>query len=326
MRQLLCRLALCGLVLASGRTAFASNVFTPITVPGSNRGTFVTGVAGTYISGYVVVDSNTTVALLGQIGSAYAGGGTAGTKTYVNGIDRPTGVNGVIYDYVGDFVMPYGIYEGFLETNLALYPVASNGYNGTIVNGVSNGMLVGASVDATGNTHAVEGLATYYSPYVVTNLTPIPELPGTTRSIAYGISGNTVVGSFTDASGVHGFIDSNGALTALDAAPGVDTQLYGVSGDRVVGTYWTPNSSVVHGFVYDISTQQFTPINDPDADSSGLGTTPRGIDGTTIVGYWTDSFGAGHSFATSVPTPEPAAAALLALVAFPLLRRRRSTV
>ncbi|HXE55928.1 MAG TPA: PEP-CTERM sorting domain-containing protein [Tepidisphaeraceae bacterium] len=71
-----------------------------------------------------------------------------------------------------------------------------------------------------------------------------------------------------------------------------------------------------------MATQQLTPFEDPAADSSGLGTTPRGIDGTNIVGYWMDQQGIAHSF-EAVAVPEPAAASLLALAAFSLVRRAR---
>ena len=53
-----------------------------------------------------------------------------------------------------------------------------------------------------------------------------------------------------------------------------------------------------------------------------MGTTPRGIDGTNIVGYWMDPQGIAHSF-EAVAVPEPAAASLLALAAFSLVVRPR---
>ena len=68
------------------------------------------------------------------------------------------------------------------------------------------------------------------------------------------------------------------------------------------------------------ATYTWTPLDHPSATSTEL----YGIDGSNMVGHYTDSSGNDHSFmvtATS-PVPEPAAI-LLALLGLALLPRRR---
>ncbi len=67
---------------------------------------------------------------------------------------------------------------------------------------------------------------------------------------ARGVSGNTVVGTYTDSSGTrdHGFLYYDGAFTTLDDPNGINsTYAQGISGNTIVG-YYIDSNNVSHGF------------------------------------------------------------------------------
>src|SRR5580765_2059727 len=74
--------------------------------------------------------------------------------------------------------------------------------------------------------------------------------PGNTW--VYGISGNTVVGTYFDNLGqYHGFTEANGVFTTLTPPGSTLSHLayaIGISGNNVVGYYWD-NSDVSRGFI-----------------------------------------------------------------------------
>jgi len=77
---------------------------------------------------------------------------------------------------------------------------------------------------------------------------------GTQGSTAWGISGNNIVGYYTDGNFVdHGFLYNGSAFTTLDdplAGNGnlLGTSPLGISGDTVVGVYRDSNNTA-HGFI-----------------------------------------------------------------------------
>ncbi len=116
------------------------------------------------------------------------------------------------------------------------------------------------------------------------------DYPGSFYTIANGVSGDTIVGSYTDSSGAwHGYLHNGTAWTTLDG-PGASkgTSVYGVDGNNVVGWY-ADDASKVHGFLYNGAT--FTPLSYPGATE----TYPRGISGTKIVGLY-GAPGGSHGF------------------------------
>lgn len=120
------------------------------------------------------------------------------------------------------------------------------------------------------------------------------DYPGGYNSVAMGIDGNNVVG-WTGST--FGFLDnlSTSAYTALPATPlafgnPLGIEPFGISGNRVVGGYYTDNW---HGFIYDLSTSAYTALDVPTARE---GTLALGISGNNIVGNYHDSSGDLHGF------------------------------
>lgn len=116
------------------------------------------------------------------------------------------------------------------------------------------------------------------------------EVPGVSSGIyvpetrVRGISGNTFVGTMSDAHGVHGFVDIDGTYTIFNVPGSSSTRFDGIDGNTVVGSYTTS-----------------------DQHEHGLIVTLDGIDG---IG--------GSS------VPEPSTAALIALTVPLLARRRKN--
>ena len=63
------------------------------------------------------------------------------------------------------------------------------------------------------------------------------------------------------------------------------TTAEGISGNNVVGLYYD-TAGKGHGFLYNISTEQYTTLDDPLATQY---TVPTGIDGNTVFGDYTDA-------------------------------------
>jgi hypothetical protein len=111
---------------------------------------------------------------------------------------------------------------------------------------------------------------------------------------AYGTDGSTVVGfynynygyTYNIGSGVHTAMANYSGSYLNEITPN------SVQGDSVVGylvnstqlPYWS-------GFVYSLSSQTYTLLNDPLADPSQNGTLAEGISGNNIVGYYQDASG-----------------------------------
>lgn len=118
-----------------------------------------------------------------------------------------------------------------------------------------------------------------------------------------GVSGSTVVGSYTDAAHVsHGFIYDGTSYVTIDHPLASNTQAYvnhsagtsisGISGSTVVGSYGD-SAGISHGFVYNGSS--FQTVDDP-LGLGGLGTWACGISGNNIVGWYLDSSFHPHGF------------------------------
>ena len=107
------------------------------------------------------------------------------------------------------------------------------------------------------------------------------DAPGSTRTEAWGLSGNSIVGFYTDASErKHGFLYSmtTKTWTTLDAPGATDTLPTDLDGNNIVG-----NSTAVGGFLYNGAT--WTTL---DAPPGATGIEALGIDGNNIVGFYVD--------------------------------------
>jgi len=94
------------------------------------------------------------------------------------------------------------------------------------------------------------------------------------------ISGNTIVGTYIDASNKgHGFVFDGTTYTTLnDPFGGISAR--GISGNKIVGAYLNTKNRT-HGFIYNGTT--YTTLDDPLFPAAGI-TALHGIDGSNIVG------------------------------------------
>jgi len=172
--------------------------------------------------------------------------------------------------------------------------------------------------------------------------TTIDDPLGTKGSFPGGISGDNIVGSYSDSSNkLHGFLYNGSTWTTIDD-PLVGNGEYqgttpnGISGNNIVGGY-ADSSNVSHGFLYNGST--YTTLDDPlgvtlaygisgnnivgtsgshgflyneltktyttlDDPLAGIsGTVALGISDNNIVGSYFDSSGAVHGFEATVSEP-----------------------
>ena len=128
---------------------------------------------------------------------------------------------------------------------------------------------------------------------------------GSPSARAEDISGNTIVGQYTDSSWVnHGFIYDGTNWTTVNGPGATSTALQGISGSFIVG-YTTDASNAVHGLLYN-GTAWMT-LDMPGATYTNF----TGIDGSTVVGCYTDASGMSHGLNYTIP--EPATLTLLVL-------------
>jgi hypothetical protein len=97
-------------------------------------------------------------------------------------------------------------------------------------------------------------------------------------------------------------------FTTLDNPLGANTEVHGISGNNVVGSYWEPGTNLSHGFVYNGAT--FTTLDDP----LGANTEIFGISGNDIFGAYREAgTNLSHGFLAQTPVPEPSSVVLAAL-------------
>lgn len=115
--------------------------------------------------------------------------------------------------------------------------------------------------------------------------------PSAVSAHATGINdSNVIVGYFTDASGIHGFINAGSSYTTLNAPGATATYAYGINKQGQVVGYYIDAQGVTHGFVEYLGV--FTTIDVPDAIATyGLGINEQGeivgsyFDGTAVHGF-----------------------------------------
>lgn len=129
------------------------------------------------------------------------------------------------------------------------------------------------------------------------NYTALNAPLGDSATLANGIDGNNIAGTYTDASGAtHGFLYNGSSWTTIDDPSAVNggfdygTWPCGISGNNLVGYYWDANS-VNHGFLYNGSS--WKTLNDPQGV---YGTEACGISGNSIVGFFKDANWTSHGF------------------------------
>jgi len=174
---------------------------------------------------------------------------------------------------------------------------------GTEAYAIDGGNVVGMSINPDG---------TYGKSFIYNGTNwKVLDNPGWYYLEMYGISGNKVVGSFSDMSTVHGCLYDGSSWTTLDMPGAYSTSAFGIDGDNIVGVYG--NSSGYYGFLYDGST--WTTLQKPGA----WWTEATSIDGDNISGLCWDNTGV-HAFVYTIP--EPATLLLLTLGGL-FLRKRK---
>jgi probable HAF family extracellular repeat protein len=125
------------------------------------------------------------------------------------------------------------------------------------------------------------------------------DVPRATGTPAYGINNSgRIVGSFGDASGVHGFVYTGGSFTTIDVPGANYTTASGINDSGQIVGYFQDATGTYHGFVY--TGGNFTTIDVPGATS----TTAVGINNSgQIVGYFQDATGEHGLLASPVPEP-----------------------
>ena len=127
----------------------------------------------------------------------------------------------------------------------------------------------------------------------ITTVLNAPDAGSLSATSASGISGNYVVGSYTDAdNSSHGFLyDMTLSTYTVLNYPNANRQTYayGIEGNTIVGAYYD-NSNQQHGFTYDIETPSYAAFNIAGAHDTWL----RGISGNLIAGNYIN--GTGQSF------------------------------
>ena len=145
-------------------------------------------------------------------------------------------------------------------------------------------------------------------------------VPNSTAVTAAGINNNGVIVGFYTTSGgaTAGFIDSNGTFSSPTDPNGTNPMFFGINNlGEVVGTDTAPGG-YSEGFVYNINTQTWTTVFDPNAEKTAdgfniSGTTLNGInDKGQLVGFYADANGNVDGLLVN-PTPEPASLSLIGL-------------
>ena len=123
--------------------------------------------------------------------------------------------------------------------------------------------------------------------YNGSTFTDIQDPFATGVTYAYGISGNSIVGSYNRSGVFHGFIYDGSSYTTFNHPLGTNgTSLDAIDGNNLVGGY-ADSSNNTHSFLYSNGT--YTTLNDPLAVVGG--TLPCGISGNNIAGnYYADVY------------------------------------
>jgi hypothetical protein len=120
------------------------------------------------------------------------------------------------------------------------------------------------------------------------------DAPEATQTYARGISGNNIVGYYTDTSGyVHGFIYDGTNWTILNKPGAEETKAMGIDGDNIVGRFYDDQGT--HTFLYDGT--NWTTISENLAPPE-----PYGISGGNIVGIYRSMWNSGFIYNIATET------------------------
>jgi hypothetical protein len=317
-------LAALALALPASSVQAGSYVFTNFSLGGPQ------GAGGTTING---INNNGAVVGFGQdstqsVFTNFAG--VPGTPTILN-IDNSTtamanGINDsnqVVGSVNGAAFLLYNNYHNLFTLNLPA------GASSEAAFGINNaGLIVGQYGAANGTTPGF-----IYNDGSYTTLNPVAPVGGVLVVNAQGINNNGIVAGFysTDDTTTpidgnepqHGFLynmnTGHYTLVADPTVPSGDTfftvQLLGINDKGIVSGYVQDTNGDQFGLLYNINTNTYTYLNDPDAALiNGVQMTQiTGINNSgEITGFYINSSGFAEGFvATPSAVPEPASLALL---------------
>lgn len=159
------------------------------------------------------------------------------SETYLTGINN----DGVMVGYTLDSAA--NAYRGFVFDHGTITPLNFSGADSTAPAGINDSGMVVGNYQAT---HGGAPLSFIYRDGQFTTIT----IPGATEVDAHGINDSgQIVGDYYSNSGLHGFIDTDGVITTIDA-PGASggTVVTGINDiGQIAGYYLVGGTS--HGFV-----------------------------------------------------------------------------
>ena len=304
-------------LLTCGQAKAAYFVFNTLEDPNDTAGyTAATGVNATTVVGFYNFPADTNGFSYNISSATYSPvtvGGAA--MTAASGISSSGEVAGTAY-----YAPPTT--HGFTSTGSpTVFTDDPSGPAATTANGVNaSGTVVGSYFNGSTTVGYVTtspiSSGTFTSIFVPSTVSPT-----VIATQALGINNsNTIVGTYTDNTGQHGFVKSGGTYTGLDVPGSFSTVATGIDSAGDVVGYYTDGAGE-HGFVDDGGT--FTTIDDPN----GIGATlVLGVnDLSQVVGLFTASNGETFGFlATEMPEPGTLALFGLPIMGMVVLHRRRA--
>lgn len=231
--------------------------------------------------------------IAGLIAAAIIGGQRTASASSVATIDYPgatsttvQGLNG--NTLVGTYTDSSNAQHGFTYdgANFNQLDVPTTFGANTNARGMSGNSIVGFYTDSSSKIHGFLFNGTNYS--------TLDDPSATNGTYALGIDGSNIVGQFL--SPQSGFLFDGTNYQTLFASNAIETVALGINGNNVLGTY-ADSSSVLHGMIYNINTQNYSTLDAPGGGTgAGQGTELISAQGNNMVGRYFDSSGVQHAF------------------------------
>jgi hypothetical protein len=215
-----------------GSFLYSGTTWTTLDMPGTDPGTYSTRVSN-------IDGSNIVGAYYGDDHSGYLHGFIYNGTTWAT-LDKPgaiqtiiTGIDGS--NIVGDYVDNAHMTHGFLYNGTTWITLDAPGATETHILDISGSNIIVWGSD-TPETFLYNGIT----------WTPLSFIPVVYNPIPRGIDGSNIVGQYLN----HGFLYDGTTCTTIDKPGATDTEIHGIDGIYLVGSYYDGMSS--HGFIYTV--------------------------------------------------------------------------